>query len=263
MRKALWLLLLLFLNNFLQAQISPPGLGDGNTAAWAAFGVKQKLDSFGKKETLSYVAIGRKSSTDNDNLFLKQAIVVLNHEVYTSFAPHQQYSYAISYRRQPEYESTKPYHKEATEQEVRVYGRYAYTFNLGEKIKFKNTVRQEFRKFFNADFNKVEEDFQLRTRLKSQLTYNLSSKNNQKVALSVEELFSLSHMNEPEHAWNHFGYREMRIAAYYIFSIPHSPFTIDIGYMDDLIRGSRSIHKGGVHYLAADLIWNIPYHQLK
>jgi hypothetical protein len=29
--------------------------------------------------------------------------------------------------------------------------------------------------------------------------------------------------------------------------------------MDDLIRGSRSIHHGGVHYLAADLIWNIPY----
>jgi hypothetical protein len=29
--------------------------------------------------------------------------------------------------------------------------------------------------------------------------------------------------------------------------------------MDDLIRGSNSIHHGGVHYLAADVVWNIPY----
>ncbi|MCA6068574.1 DUF2490 domain-containing protein [Chryseobacterium sp. RG1] len=260
MKRALCLLFpLLFLNSLLQAQISPPGLGDANTAFWGAFGIKQKLDSLGKKEALSYVAIGRKSSPDNETLFSKQAIFVVNHEVYHSFSPHQQYSYAISYRRQPEYQSSEPYDKEATEQELRVYGRYAYTFNLGERLKFKNTIRQEFRKFFDADFNRTEEDFQLRTRLKSQLTYTVSRKSNQKILVSMEELFSISHMNEPEHSWNHFGYREMRIAAYYVFAIPHSPFTMDIGYMDDLIRDSRSLHKGGVHYLAADLIWNIPY----
>ncbi|MEG1216861.1 MAG: DUF2490 domain-containing protein [Chryseobacterium sp.] len=243
----------------MHAQISPPGLGDANTAFWSAFGVKRQLDSVGKKQTMSYIAIGRKSSPYNDNLFSKQAIFVLNHEVYNSFAPHQQYSYAISYRRQPQYESDSPYEKENTEQEFRIYGRYAYTFNLGKKFKLKNTVRQEFRKFFDADFHKVEEDFQLRTRIKSQLTYNLSPTNNQKLAISAEALFSVSHLNEPDPHWNSFGYREMRLSAYYMFNIPHSPFTVDIGYMDDLIRGSTSIHKGGVHYLAADLIWNIPY----
>ncbi len=243
----------------IKAQISPPGLGDAHNAFWGAFGVKQQLDSLGKKQSLSYVAIGRKSSPDNHNLFSKQAIIVLNHEVYHSFAPHQQYSYAISYRRQPQYESTAPYEKENTEQEFRIYGRYAYTFDLGQQWKLKNTVRQEFRKFFDADFHKVEEDFQLRTRIKSQLTYNLSPKNNQKLALSAEALFSISHLNEPNSEWGSFGYREMRIAAYYMFTIPNSPFTVDIGYMDDLIRGSKSIHHGGVHYLAADVIWNIPY----
>lgn len=248
-----------FMGNALQAQISPPGLGDAKTAFWSAFGVKRQLDSLGKKQSMSYIAIGRKSSPDNENLFSKQAIFVLNHEVYNSFAPHQQYSYAISYRRQPQYESEAPYDKENTEQEFRVYGRYAYTFDLGKKLKLKNTVRQEFRKFFDADFHKVEEDFQLRTRLKSQLTYNLSPKNNQKLALSAEALFSISHLNEHDQHWNSFGYRELRLAAYYMFNIPHSPFTVDIGYMNDLIRGSRSIHHGGVHYLAADLVWNIPY----
>ena len=122
----------------MQAQISPPGLGDANNAFWGAFGVKRQLDSLGKKQALSYIAIGRKSSPDNHNLFSKQAIIVLNHEVYHSFAPHQQYSYALSYRRQPQYESTAPYDKENTEQEFRIYGRYAYTFELGKNLKLKN-----------------------------------------------------------------------------------------------------------------------------
>jgi hypothetical protein len=251
--------LLLFGSLLLQAQISPPGLGEANTAFWGAFGVRRQLDSLGTKQALSYIAIGRKSQPDQDNLFSKQAIFVLNHEVYHSFAPHQQYSYAISYRRQPQYDEVSPYEKEGTEQEFRIYGRYAYTFNFGERWKLKNTVRQEFRKFFDPDFHNVEENFQLRTRLKSQITYSLPSQNNQKLALSVEGLFSTSYLNGPDPEWTPFGYREMRIAVYYMFNIPDSPFTVDIGYMDDLIRDSHSITKGGVHYLAADLIWNLPY----
>ncbi|MBL1223229.1 DUF2490 domain-containing protein [Chryseobacterium sp. L7] len=214
-------------SSLLQAQISPPGLGDANTASWLAFGVKKRLDSLGKKETLSYIALGRKSSPDQYNPVSKQAIVVLNHEVYHSFAPHQQYSYAISYRRQPKYESASPYKKEVTEQEFRMYGRYAYTFTLGKRWKLKNTVRQEFRKFFDSDFRQAEENFQLRTRIKSQLTYTLSKKNNQKLALSTEGLFSTSYLNQPNRKWTSFGYREMRVAAYYMFNIPHSPFTVE------------------------------------
>lgn len=259
------IIVLLFLLGFtgyaVKAQISPPGLGEANTAFWGAFGIRRKLDSLGKKQALSYIAVGRKSSPDNDNLFSKQAIFVLNHEVYHSFAPHQQYSYAVSYRRQNEYRSIAPYDKEGTEQEFRLYGRYAYSFNMGSSWKWKNTVRQEFRKFFDADFHNAEENFQLRTRLKSQVTYNLSEKDSQKLALSVEGLFSTSYMNEPERHWTPFGYKEMRIALYYMFNIPNSPFSMDIGYMDDLINGSHSASKGGVHYLAADLIWNLPYHK--
>jgi len=253
------ILLFCLMGNPVKAQISPPGLGEANTAFWSAFGVKRQLDSLGKKQSLSYIALGRKSSPDNDNLFSKQAIFVLNHEVYHSFAPHQQYSYAISYRRQPVYEDAAPYEKEGLEQEIRLYGRYAYTFTLGKRLKLKNTIRQEFRKFFDPDFNPVEENFQLRTRLKTQLTYNLSAKNNQKLAVSAEGLFSISYLHEPEPQWTAFGYRELRLGVYYMVNIPNSPFTVDIGYVNDLIRNSRSITKGGVHYLAADLVWNLPY----
>lgn len=251
--------LLSLMSSSLHGQISPPGLGEANTAFWSAFGVRRQLDSLGNKQALSYIALGRKSSPDHYNPVSKQAIIVLNHEVYHSFVPNQQYSYAVSYRRQPKYESSAPYEKEATEQEFRIYGRYAYTFRLGKKWKLKNTVRQEFRKFFDADFHKAEENFQLRTRVKSQLTYSLSKKNNQKLALSAESLFSTSYINNPEQKWTPFGYKEMRIGVFYMFSIPKSPFTADIGYVNDLIRGSRSIKQGGVHYLAADLIWNLPF----
>ncbi len=58
--------------SLVKAQISPPGLGDANTAFWSAFGVKRNLDSLGKKQTMSYIAIGRKSSPDHDNMFAKR-----------------------------------------------------------------------------------------------------------------------------------------------------------------------------------------------
>jgi hypothetical protein len=51
----------------------------------------------------------------------------------------------------------------------------------------------------------------------------------------------------------------MRIALLLYVQYSEFLFSMDIGYMDDLISGSHSASKGGVHYLAADLIWNLPY----
>ena len=42
------------------AQLSPPGLGKAKTASWFAFGLKQTLDSAKKKESMTYIGIGRK-----------------------------------------------------------------------------------------------------------------------------------------------------------------------------------------------------------
>lgn len=142
-------LLFLIISPFLllHAQISPPGLGKAKTASWSAIGLKRQLDSTGTKEALTYLGLGTKSTPDDSNPFHKQAILVLNHEVYHKFAKNQQYSYALSYRRQNVYDADAPYHGEGVEQEFRLYGRYAYTFRFGERWKWKNTVRQEFRKF--------------------------------------------------------------------------------------------------------------------
>lgn len=240
------------------AQISPPGLGAAKTAFWLALGVKRKLDSLGRKESVSYFGLGRKSDPDQLNLFGNQAILVLNHEIYHNFAPHQQYSYAISYRRQNNYEDHAPYQSEGIEQEFRLYGRYAYTLNLASRWKWKNTLRQEFRKFFTADFGRTDENFQFRTRLKTQLIYSFPGKNKKALALSTEGLFAISKYHGKEQDWSGYAYKEARFGLYYLFQIPHSPLSMDIGYVNDQIRGYDAA-KWGVHYLALDVIWNIPY----
>lgn len=253
-------LLFLVISPFLllHAQISPPGLGKAKTASWSAIGLKRQLDSTGTKEALTYLGLGTKSTPDDSHPFHKQAIFVLNHEVYHKFAKNQQYSYALSYRRQNVYDADAPYHGEGVEQEFRLYGRYAYTFRFGERWKWKNTVRQELRKFFTADFKKAEENFQLRTRLKTQVNLKLSDKNKQELAFSAEGLFAVSKMYEPKDDWSKFAYKESRLALYYMTDIPNTPLHLDVGYMNDLIKGYRQADFG-VHYFAVDLIWNLPY----
>ncbi|WP_293942603.1 MULTISPECIES: DUF2490 domain-containing protein [unclassified Sphingobacterium] len=247
--------------NTVYGQVSPPGLGKAKTASWSVLGLRHKLDSAGTKEALTYIGLGTKSTPDDSNPFHKQAIWVLNHEVYHKFAPNQQYSYALSYRRQNVYDEKTPYHNEGVEQEFRLYGRYAYTLKLSERWKWKNTLRQEFRKFFTADFHKAEENFQFRTRLKSQLNFKISDRNKQELALSAEALFAISKLNEPD-AWSSFGYKETRLGFYYMTDIPKTPLRLDVGYMNDLIKGYDQVDFG-VHYLAVDLIWNLPYHKKK
>ncbi|UUC47294.1 DUF2490 domain-containing protein [Flavobacterium cerinum] len=244
------------------AQLSPPGLGKARSAFWSAFGIKQKLDSLGKKETMTYFGLGQKSDPDNYNAFDDQAILVLNHERYHNFKLNQQYSYAVSYRRQNNYESQSPYRSEGVEQEFRVYGRYSYTLDLANQWKWKNTIRQEFRKFYTADFRPADENFQFRTRLKTQLVYHFPSKNKQALALSAEGLFAISKYNTNEKE-SKFGYKETRLGLYYLFQIPKTPLSMDIGYVNNRIKGYRAA-KSGVHYLAVDLIWTIPYrHKLE
>lgn len=74
-----------------------------------------------------------------------------------------------------------------------------------------NTWRQEFRKFFDADFHNAEEDLQFRSLLKSQLSYDLGSAR-QKVTLSAEALLASALMNEPSAYWKPLKFKESRFA---------------------------------------------------
>ncbi|MBV7532259.1 DUF2490 domain-containing protein [Chitinophaga sp. sic0106] len=241
------------------AQISPPGLGKANTAFWMALGLRQPLDTAGKVTSLSYIGIGRTSNPTRDaDPIHHQAILVLNQEFFHHYRQNREFSYALSYRRQNSYEQVYPYHSAdpAFEQEFRLYGRYALTTSIAQ-LKWKNTIRQEFRKFFMPDFQTDEENFQFRTRIKSQLSMPFPGPNHSKLSGSAEVLFSISKEHEPEE-WARYGYRETRFTVYYSTHSLHLPFSLDIGYMNDLLGSGHNITD--VHYLAVDIIWERKKH---
>ncbi|MXN92072.1 DUF2490 domain-containing protein [Flavobacterium sp. Sd200] len=245
-----YILTLLFSNFYASAQISPPGLGSTKNAFWSAVGVRQKLDT--KNTSLTYIGLGRISDPEGDaNPFKKQSIVVLNEEIYHKINPHWQYSYALSYRRQNQYENENPYDLEtpSIHQEFRGYGRINYTTAIGE-VKLKTTYRQEIRKFFTPDFGEVEDDLQLRSRFKTQATVALDSDHENSLLGSAEALFSDS--NDDTNGWSGFEYKESRFCLYYSYAPHNIPVVFDVGYMNDLVGHGH--HLQDSNYLAVDII---------
>ena len=240
------------------AQFSPPAVGKANNASWFAFGIKQALDTVHKKESTTYIGIGRKSTPDDNDAFNKMAILVLNQEFSNRYAKHWQYGYALSYRRQNEYESTAPFDAAdpSIRQEFRLYGRYTYLTGIN-KLKWKTTLRQEYRKFFNPDFTKSNEDYQLRTRLKTQLNFDLGTKKIHHLIGSAEILFSTSKKFKPTSEWTNFEYKDSRFGLYYQLTPREIPFTFDFGYGYNLI--GKGAKKSGVNFLAVDVVWNNPF----
>jgi len=235
------------------AQLSPPGLGETKTAFWSAIGVKQKLDE--KNSSTTYVGMGRISGTEGNDLFNHPSIIVLNQEFYHAVNSKWKYSYALSYRRQHDYdEGFKEKISEDINQEFRVYGRLAYTINLG-RSKWTTTLRQEVRKFYTDNFSHVPEDLQLRTRLKTQLLMPLDIDAENSIMGSAEVLFAMAH--DKEIGWGGPAYKETRFCLYYCYSPDELPVTFDVGYMNDLVGYGNHMYDAG--YLAVDIIIKNPF----
>jgi hypothetical protein len=254
--KAVVLLIICILHKVAFAQISPPGLGAAHTADWLALGIRQDLDSLGKWQSMTYVGLGRKSSPADYNPFSRSSILVLNQEFYYKLHPHWQSSFALSYRHQNEYADTYPYEPEnpAFEQEFRLYGRISYVVE-GRRLKFVPTFRQEFRKFFTPTFTREAETFQLRSRLRLQLTVNLDAEKVHRLIVSSEQLFSASELSAPNR-WTGLVYHESRFVGYYSFAPKALPLIFDLGYMGDRLGGTAPAY---VHYAALDIIWKNPF----
>lgn len=243
-------------SNFLNSQISPPGLGVGNTAGWFAFGLRQEFDTLKEWQSMTYVGMGRKSNPDTYDPLFKSAILVLTQEFYHKFDKNWQYSAAFSYRRQDEYFKTAPYNYESPnyKQEYRVYSRFSYIYKT-RLIKFVPTIRQEFRKYYSPTFTNINEDFQFRTRFRLQLTVNLDKNKVHKISLGSEQLFSISKNYSPN-AWTDFNYRESRFTFYYSFSPQKLPLIYSVGYMYNRV-GIKQTYS--VNYFAVDVIWENPF----
>lgn len=243
------------------AQISPPGLGETNTASWFAFGVRQSLDSASKLQSFTYVGLGRISGPQSSNSLKYQDIFVLNQEFYHKFHKHWHYSLALSYRNQDEYGDEKsfnnisPTHK----QEVRTYGRFMYELRM-QNVKLVATYRQEFRSFFNPDFQQENNRYQLRSRFRLQAAVTLDENKVHRLTASAETLFSSTQSTIPSNHWSAFGYKEARFCFYYSIDPKNSSFIYSIGYMNNLI-GQQNIKS--VSYLALDVIWENPFKAFK
>lgn len=251
-QKFIFLLTLFFFQN-LNAQISPPGLGDSKFVSWTAFAIKQNLDTLGKKQVVVYTGIGRLSNPNEFNPLKKQGIVVLNAEFYHQFTRSFQYSFALSYRDQNEYGANAPYAQSDPlfRQEFRCYGRFSHSLERG-RFKLVNTIRAEWRTFFEPDFDWWEEDFQLRFRYRVQATFLLNETGRNKIIISAEPLVSTTH-DHLQHNWEMIGYRESRFCFYFSHKFKNAPLTVDLGYMDDLVN-----HKS-ISYASVDLIWSNPF----
>ena len=244
------------------SQISPPGLGEANTASWTAVGIRQELDTVVGKgwQSMSYVGLGRKSNPTNFNPLYKPVLFVLNQEFYHQFHQNLQYSFAVSYRNQKVYDELSPFEQKnpSVEQEFRIYGRFSYLLKTS-RFKFVPTFRQEFRKFFTSEFKSTPTDFQFRTRLRLQLTFNLDLKKTHRLIASSEQLFSISKENNPS-AWTDFNYKESRFSLYYSYSPPKVPLIFNVGYMHNLVGFRNNFD---VHYIAFDIIIENPFKLMK
>jgi len=242
----------LFLSLAINAQVSPPGLGDTNGASWYAVGLRQDLNE--KIESMTYVGLGLKSDEDNYNIAAKPAIIVMNQELYHQLDKHWKVSYALSYRKQMEYSMDDDIENVATQNEMRIYGRAAYSTTIG-RVKLTQTARQEARKFVDSHWKNTEEPIQLRSRLKSQISVSLDTDNHHTITGGAEMLFATSKNNITK-KWSKMKYKESRFTLFYTYKPQKTPIAISVGYMNNLIE-KNTTHS--THYTSIDLTWENPF----
>lgn len=235
------------------AQINPPGIGRANMASWVAIALSQNFGSKNKKNwnSVSYVGLGNMSKPNNDALFSRSSMLIINQEFKNRFKKNWEYSFALSYRQQYEYKDSFPYAKEdpAYKQEFRVYSRISYILLNTKRFRLTPTFRQEVRKFYTPDFGTPGEDWQLRSRIRLQWVTNLDKNKVHRIILTSEQLFSADRDSKNKNL-SKFCYQDSRFALYYSYSPKNIPAAFNFGYMNNLIGYKRPY---GVNHFAFDV----------
>jgi len=252
----LYLIFFIFFSYNMHAQISSPGLGDGNTASWFALGLRQNLNKKDNIQLMTYMGMGLKSTPQNTMQLSKPAIFVVNQEMYHQLNNHWEGSCAISYRKQYEYLPNKITSEKLTtiQQEFRVYARMAYTFKISN-IKLKQTLRQEFRRFVDDHWKNTNEPLQLRTRFKSQVSINLEPTQQHQLTAGAEILFAISKKQQTIQ-FSPLKYKEARFSAFYTYKPKNTQIAMSVGYMNNLIHEKFPY---SVHYASVDVVWINPF----
>src|SRR5690349_10024101 len=82
-----------------RAQITPPGMGEAESAAWSAVGLKQSLDEEHRRAYLGYVGVGATHAGHEQHPYAHPSILVVTHELSDHVRPHSLASLGLSYRR--------------------------------------------------------------------------------------------------------------------------------------------------------------------
>lgn len=205
---------------------------------------------------MTYLGLGTKSHPDRKDPFEREGIFIANQEFYHQLNRFGQYSFAISYRRQPEFSNQAPFALEdpPLHHEFRTYFRLIRFFYVSRN-RIGLTIRQDVRRFYGPGLSPFPEDWQLRTRFRVQSTFQLDGKNRRRLILGAEALFPTSHDRESRE-WSRWQYRESRFSAFFSLSPPNSPLILNLGYMLNLVGRESPF---GVHFLAFDVILENPF----
>ena len=223
------ILLIPFCN--LQGQITPPGMGETNTASWVAVGTLHHLDKSEKISLLNYLGLGSISEMSSMNPFHRVAIYVVSNELKYKFNKNWNAAIGTNYHWQNIAVKSDAYSSDGLtgKQEIRIFTKLSYVYNK-QAIKCTVTVRPEYRSFYNPDFSSYTEVNQFRLRLKGASSIPLNAQKTQKLIVGVEFLGASSkHLN-----WEAFQFKDCRMSIYYSLTFPESNIKLDIGYMNDL-----------------------------
>lgn len=234
----------------LEAQITPPGMGNINAAAWYAIGVNQHLNA--EKTIISHTYIGFGSTSDSTDYkaFKNPTLYVINQEISHHFSPHWKYSGAISYRWKNLY-PPKSDPSPTSNQEIRLFTRLHYLQTINN-IHLTFAARTEYRAFLNPDGSPANESQQFRLRIAGKIAIPIHPTANQKIVSTTEVFLATS----KTHQWSAFGYQDIRFTIYYAFDINPLNAQFHIGYMNDLI-GTELLTDS--QYLSLDIIFDDPF----
>lgn len=245
------------------AQISAPGMGDAKTAIFTAAGIKQQWHNNPQFETMTYIGFGTKSTTENHNPISESNTLVLNHENFHTLNTHWKISYAASYRIQNQITppTTLANDKilnenqfQKKQRETRIYGRLNYS-KRWNNIVFTEKIREDVRKFHDEDWTTQNKNLEMRTRLKSQLGFEIGMDREHKISLGSEVFFATDH-NLQTREWTRLHYTETRFTAFYTIKPKSIPISYTLGYMNDLIETNKT---HAVQYATFNILWHNPF----
>lgn len=244
-----------------KAQLTPPGLDGAKAVGWVALGVTQTLSAHWT--TTIYAGTSTQSSLANYAFWQKPAISVLNQELAYQFAQHWQVVVGGSLRFQDLYEETPPYEPKqpAVRNEIRAYTRLFFRHTQRTKLSWAHSFRPEYRRFFTPTWQEWPNPFQIRLRLKSQLSYPLNATNTTQFIAANEILTTLDRVRSiasQSLSWGPYKLSEDRLSMFIRRVLKKPALTVDAGLMHQFWWDATSQKIRYTTYLSVDFLFRNP-----